>query len=162
MPRRPEAIGVVLAEALQASRAMAQQRGVTLRSRVHPDDALRQVHADRRRLVQVFGKLLENAIQHTRAGTEVTVTGSHRDQDRPDDFSLAVEDQGPGFRPEDLPRVFEPFFTRRAGGTGLGLSIVLRTIEDHGGTVAVTNRSGGGAAVEVRLPLLPAVEGHGA
>jgi len=155
-PRRPEPIGIMLAEALQSSRAQAEQRDVALRSLVQPDHGLRRVHADRRRLVQVFRKLLENAIQHAPAGTEVTVSGSLRSEDGSDGFSLMVEDQGPGFRPEDLPRVFEPFFTRRAGGTGLGLSIVERTVEDHGGTVVVTNRPSGGAVVEVRLPLQPA------
>ena len=64
-----------------------------------------------------------------------------------------VRDQGPGFDPVDLPRVFQPFFTRRRGGTGLGLSIVQRIVDEHGGTIAARNADGGGAIVTMRFPV---------
>jgi signal transduction histidine kinase len=70
-------------------------------------------------------------------------------------IECAIMDCGPGFNPEDLPRLFEPFFSRRGGGSGLGLSIAQRIVEQHGGTLAAANRAEGGAMMTVRLPVDP-------
>jgi signal transduction histidine kinase len=64
-----------------------------------------------------------------------------------------VRDSGPGFVPEDLPRIFEPFFTRRRGGTGLGLAIAWKIVQEHHGSISADNAAGGGGIVTVRLPL---------
>jgi signal transduction histidine kinase len=70
---------------------------------------------------------------------------------------LAVEDTGPGIRPDDLPRVFERFWRADdapMGGTGLGLAIAAWIVERHGGRIEAANRSEGGARFEARIPLL--------
>jgi signal transduction histidine kinase len=138
----------VLDDALRSMQTLARQTGVTLR--YANDDPLPLVPMDRRRLRQVFENLLKNAIEHSPEGAEVTVTA--RTSDRAT-VSIEVADRGSGFAPADLPRVFEPFFTRRRGGTGLGLSLARRIIDEHAGTIRASNRAGGGALMVVTLPI---------
>jgi two-component system CheB/CheR fusion protein len=68
---------------------------------------------------------------------------------------IAVHDRGPGIPPDVRERMFEPFFTTRAGGTGLGLAIVKRLVELLNGTISLGDRSGGGTVAEVTVPLAP-------
>lgn len=65
---------------------------------------------------------------------------------------VAVCDRGPGIAAEIRDRIFDPFFTTRVSGTGLGLAIVKRLVELHDGSVALTERPGGGTIAEVSLP----------
>ena len=69
---------------------------------------------------------------------------------------IAVEDRGPGIDPADAAHVFEPFYRGSASGnirgTGLGLAIVKQIVMDHGGSVAMSARPGGGAAFIINLP----------
>jgi signal transduction histidine kinase len=108
---------------------------------------------DAKRLSQVFQNLVENGVQHSPAGGEVRVGAEVVLRGGETRVECRVEDKGPGFRVEDLPHLFEPFFTRRHGGTGLGLSNVYRIVTDHGGTIVARNRPGGGACITVGLPV---------
>jgi signal transduction histidine kinase len=150
------ALSDVVAEAVSSARPLAEKAQVAVRNGV--DGALPPVRMDRRRLVQVFQNLLDNAVRHSPAKSAVTVEAERARVDGEAWIDCRVRDEGPGFKPEDLPRVFEPFFTRRRGGTGLGLSIVQRIVEDHGGRVFAANRPEGGAVMTVRLPAAPAAE----
>jgi PAS domain S-box-containing protein len=147
----PAAPREVMAAAAVACAPLAARAGVEIALDVAAD--LPSPLLDRNRVVQVFQNLLENAIQHSPSGGHVLF----RAVPAPEGIAVrfTVEDNGPGFRPEDLDRAFEPFFTRRRGGTGLGLSIVQRITEQHGGEIAAANLSGGGAVMTVTLPLAP-------
>jgi signal transduction histidine kinase len=113
------------------------------------------VFAMRRRLAQVLLNLLVNAgdaLESARVPNgEVRVTG-HVQEGR---AVLLVEDNGPGFPPAVLPRLFEAFFTTKEPdkGTGLGLSLSRELVERYGGTLTAQNRPEGGARLRLELPL---------
>jgi PAS domain S-box-containing protein len=108
---------------------------------------------DRSRMRQVFENLVENAIQHSDRGNTVRISSALADHAGRHWVECTVDDEGPGFAPEDFDRVFEPFFTQREGGTGLGLSIVQRIVEEHSGKVFASNRPEGGGRIRVLFPL---------
>jgi signal transduction histidine kinase len=147
----PAPVVEVLAEALRQNESLAASNGVRLVGRF--PDGLPSVKLDRDRLVQVFQNLLENAIQHSQPTDEVILETHELGTNGERWIECVVADTGPGFRPDDLPHVFEPFFTRRHGGTGLGLSIVHQIAHEHGGEIVATNRPEGGALMTVRLPV---------
>jgi signal transduction histidine kinase len=107
------------------------------------------------RLIQVFVNLLRNALQAIPAtdGTiRVAATPFAATQGRW--WSLTVEDNGPGIPEDVLPEIFEAFITTRldSRGTGLGLTVTEGIIQQHGGTINASNKPGGGARIEIRLP----------
>jgi signal transduction histidine kinase len=113
------------------------------------------LEADRTRLAQAVGNLLENAIGHTKEGGRVRLSVERGDGDR---VSFAVEDDGPGIPAEQRERIFDRFHrtdvsrARSSGGTGLGLAIVRAIVVAHGGEVRAGSAAGGGARVEFELP----------
>jgi signal transduction histidine kinase len=117
---------------------------------------------DPKRMAQVFHNVIHNALLHTPAGGRVVVNASPRVVSGRRYIECSVRDSGPGFRPEDLPHVFRPLFTRRPGGTGLGLAIAQRIVEKHGGMIAAGNAPQGGGLVFVRIPLDPPAQAEAA
>jgi signal transduction histidine kinase len=152
LDQQPVDLSSVAAEAVLLARTVA--RGHSLTVRAAPDPVI--VSADAGRLRQVIDNLIGNAVQHTPAGTLVTVAVDSV----PGYGQITVADNGPGMTAEQASRVFERFYrtdvarSRARGGTGLGLSIAAALVESHGGTITVDPRPpGGGATFRVRLPL---------
>ncbi len=113
---------------------------------------LPQVLGDATQLRQVIHNLLRNG-EDALEGKEAPllristeVLGKHA--------RLLITDNGPGFPVEILPRVFEPYVTTKARGTGLGLPIVKKIVEEHSGTIEISNAPEGGARIDIRLPLV--------
>lgn len=119
----------------------------------HVEDALPKIRIDRRRLSKVFVNLIENAIQHSPSGSTVTVEASRLPDGGQDWVQCAIRDSGPGILAEDMPRIFEPFFSKRRGGTGLGLAIAQRIMQEHGGKLIAGNNPDGGACMIARFPI---------
>jgi len=104
---------------------------------------------DREQMRQVLWNLLLNAAQAMPEGGQIRVTG-HRIGER---LRLVVTDQGIGVEPENLERLFDPFYTTRVGGTGLGLATVERHVREHKGEVWVQSEVGQGTTFAVWLPV---------
>jgi len=109
------------------------------------------VLVDRDQLSQAFLNILLNSLESMDGGGRIRV-GVKRRSGSPS-VEVAISDTGRGIPPEDLPKIFEPFFSTKRKGTGLGLSIVHQIVERHGGDIAVESKERGGTAFFITLPL---------
>ena len=130
-------------DALRSAQAMADQKGVTLASRL-PDVPV-MVEGDVGRLRQMLMIILDNALRFAPMGSEVRLMM--------DQNSLSVQDAGPGIPGDSLPRVFERFYRVPGGekgpGSGLGLAIAREIAQRHGMQITAANRKEGGAVFRV-------------
>lgn len=139
-----------------ASAAVADRydaKSVALSVEIH---AAGRVWADRQRLSQVMGNLLDNALRHTASGGHVILATSSPGTD----VVFTVTDDGDGIAAEHLPHVFERFYRvdsardRGHGGSGIGLAIAKALTEAHGGQVSVASRGPGyGTTFTVTVPM---------
>jgi two-component system sensor histidine kinase HydH len=121
--------------------------GVTVQRRLEAGRAAVALDADR--VGQVLLNLVLNAIEAMQPGGG---TLSLEAESGPTGAVLRVGDTGRGIAPEDLPRIFDPYFTTKSAGTGLGLAIAHNIVEAHGGQIGVESRPGQGTRFTLRLP----------
>jgi signal transduction histidine kinase len=147
LTREPVDLADVAADASGSLAGLAAESQVS----VALDPAPVQVTGDAARLRQLVTILVDNGIRHGPVGGTVLVTV--RPEGR--EATLTVDDDGPGIPPEDRQHVFDRFWrapNARPGGTGLGLAIGAWIVDQHGGSIAATERPGGGSRFVVRLP----------
>jgi two-component system sensor histidine kinase BaeS len=138
--------------AVEAHAEIAEQRGVSLASRVPTSPVM--LRFDSERILQLLSNLIGNALKFTPRGGEVIV---ELIDDR-DHAVLEVRDSGPGIPESELPHVFDRFFRgtnvgeARASGSGLGLAIARSIVEMHGGAISVASAVGSGTTFTITLP----------
>jgi PAS domain S-box-containing protein len=141
----------LVGEALGLMEPLAEERGIRLAAAVDDCPAVR---ADRDRVLQVFSNLVGNALKFTPAGGTVTVGAAPED----DAVRFWVRDTGPGIAPDDVDRLWEPFWQAegpaRRSGAGLGLPIARGIVEAHGGRVGVESELGVGTTFRFTLTRL--------
>jgi len=125
----------------------AQDRGISLR--LEPDAEQALVRGDGEKLRQGFLNIVINALQATPAGGSVSIGLKKTDPG----FVITFRDSGSGIAPENLQRIFEPFYTTKTDGTGLGLAVTRKIIEGHGGRLDIESEAGRGTTVSVSLPV---------
>ena len=119
---------------------------------IEPDTRLGRIQIDPNSFSQVLNNLVINA-QDALAGREGTAVIRTNQDSKTGGVTVTVQDNGPGFDPHSIDRIFEPYVSSKEKGTGLGLAICRRIIEEHGGTIRANNPQQGGAAVIISLPL---------
>ncbi len=141
----------MIARSIRACMPKAEVAQVNLKSEV--EESLPKLRIDRRRLSKVFVNLIENAIQHSPEKSSVTIEAQRITDGNNEWVDCAIRDSGAGIKAEDLPKIFEPFFSKRRGGTGLGLAIAHRIMQEHGGKLIAGNNPDGGACMIARFPI---------
>lgn len=152
--RAPLALHEVLERSIDLIRPKLKTSGVEV-ERVF-NVALPPILGDRDQLTQVFVNMITNAVDAMDGGGSLVVeTGLQQSEDGRAMVGVSFSDTGHGIPPEQIERIFEPFYTTKAegSGTGLGLSVSLGIIRGHAGTIDIESKPGLGTTVRIRLPL---------
>jgi PAS domain S-box-containing protein len=142
----------------QIEDAAAELRGLYDERRVEliTEGDFSDVRADERMLRQALLNLLRNAaeaISEEDARRRITVRGTSKRETNGKVWAvIEIQDTGEGIQPNDLQRIFIPFFTTKSKGHGVGLALAHRVITDHGGTLTAANAPEGGAVFTIKLP----------
>jgi two-component system, NtrC family, sensor histidine kinase HydH len=136
-------------DALRMVEVKAQESNIE--TRVEQVGEVPLVPGDAETLRSVFTNLIINGMQAIDGeGGRLTITISADGAGRR--ARIEVTDTGKGIAPEDISKVFEPYFSTKETGTGLGLAIVKKAVDDHGGTITVSSKQGSGTTFTIMIP----------
>ena len=153
LDRLPIPVHSIVNDALEALRPLAASREVEMVTAV--PEGCPPIAVDRERLLQVLANLGGNAIKFAPTGSQVTI-GVATGDEAAGTLEFSVTDSGPGIAPDDLSRIFEPYWrVARTGreGTGLGLTIAKGIVEAHGGRIEVASLVGRGTTFRFTVPI---------
>jgi two-component system, NtrC family, sensor histidine kinase PilS len=149
--RRSVDLGELAGEILKAFEQ--EKRATSVQASLQAEDDV-VIEAAAGQLRQVLWNLVRNAAEAMPGGGKLQVTlGWEESSVGNKEAVLSVSDTGAGIAREDLDRIFEPFFSRKAGGTGLGLATVARIVEDHRGTIDIISEPKRGTTFTLRFPV---------
>ena len=129
----------------------ADERRIDLEQHVGLD--IPPVLGDETQISQVLVNIVVNAFHAMPNGGRCRITAEPRTGEGKRWVAIEVSDTGIGIEPDDLPRLFEPFYTTKSSGTGLGLAIAYRIMQDHDGTIQVSSVPGSGTTVVLQFPV---------
>lgn len=145
--RRPEYINTLITESVSFLQPEIKDRDIIVETDFRKD--LAPLEVDRNQLKQAFYNVIKNSFQAMKSGGILRIKTDMDDQY----VSVAFTDTGGGISPENMGKIFEPYFTTKAKGSGLGLLIVRRIVRAHGGEIDIVNHEGKGLTLTIRLPL---------
>jgi two-component system, sporulation sensor kinase E len=143
---KPENINSIVEESVRFFALEIKDRDIVVEQELRSDLPLLQL--DRDQMKQAFYNVIKNSFEAMKS------RGILRIRTDMDDSHVIVRfaDSGGGISPENLSRVFEPYFTTKTRGTGLGLLIVRRIVREHGGELSIESSEGKGLSITIRLP----------
>jgi signal transduction histidine kinase len=148
---QPLDLRVQAEDALRVVLAQASERGIETSIKTEGDVPL--VMADKDSLRSAFTNLLINSVEATngeRGRLEIRLSAESVDRAR-----IEISDTGSGIAPDDIAKIFEPYYSTKETGTGLGLAIVKKAVDDHDGSISVTSKQGSGTTFTIILPVKP-------
>jgi two-component system, sporulation sensor kinase E len=143
---RMENVNSVLEESVAFLDAELKDRDILVEFEL--DRSLPPLEIDRDQIKQAFYNIIRNALQAMKSGGILRLRSG---ADETHQF-VSFSDTGGGIPPENISRVFEPYFTTKSGGSGLGLLIVRRIVRAHGGEVIIESERNRGLTLTIRLP----------
>ncbi|HEX2956168.1 MAG TPA: ATP-binding protein [Chitinispirillaceae bacterium] len=137
-------------DAIQLVRSKASRANITISNELKE---VIEIYADQNKLEQVFVNLLSNAIEFCQSGAMVKIVPV-TPVDTSKGFTIKIVDNGPGIKPDILPKVFDPFFTTKTvgTGTGMGLAICHKIMEETSGSIDIISEEGNGTSVVLHFP----------
>jgi two-component system sensor histidine kinase HydH len=151
LARVPVAVHQAMKQVARLVNREAQEKNISLVLDLAGGDP--QVLGDATKIEQVCLNILINAMQSMSTGGVIDIASTIGWSGGRRFVNLSFADQGVGIAPENLSRLFDPYFTTRSDGTGLGLANADRIVTDHGGTITVESTVGVGTVMTVCLPL---------
>jgi signal transduction histidine kinase len=148
----PISLGDLLSDSLDRFQPLAEQKDISLNAEIGPD--VDPILANATKLTRVLDNLLSNAMRYSPVAGEIRITANRVSEG----VRVTVEDQGPGFDEQDIPRLFEQFYrgeqarSRAKGGAGLGLAIARGIVQAHDGLIWAENIPSGGARIGFLIP----------
>ncbi|MCK9375057.1 MAG: GAF domain-containing protein [Syntrophobacterales bacterium] len=143
---KPRDLAKVVDQVLAETAGALEARQITVERRMAPD--LPQIPLDERLLGEALRLLIDNAMEAMPADGRLTLEIAPE----PQGLRLSVRDTGVGIPPEDIPYLFDPFFSSKPSGTGMGLTKVHQVVADHHGEIQINSAPGQGTEVNIRLP----------
>ncbi len=144
-------VNSTVSDVVKLVRSNALRRGITIHIELSP--WMRPIFGDRVQIQQVILNLLMNACDAVANNDKGQRRASAKTIPRKDAMVVEVQDEGAGISDEDLPHIFEPFYTTKREGLGLGLSICQSIVGAHGGTIGAARNPRGGMTFSVTLPI---------
>lgn len=126
-----------------------EAEGADVMVKLSVEENLPRVLIDKRYMKQAILNLVKNALAAMPGGGRLVLSVSRVEEE----VRISVGDSGTGIPEEELPKIFEPYFTTKENGTGLGLTIVFKIVKEHRGEISVRSRPGQGSTFTIALPV---------